>query len=61
MQAMTNPRIDLKSALLLLALAALWGGSFLFAGIALKEVPPLTITLHRVFWAVLVLLVLVWW
>jgi drug/metabolite transporter (DMT)-like permease len=60
MQTMTNPRIDLKSALLLLALAALWGGSFLFAGIALKEVPPLTITLHRVFWAVLALLALVW-
>ncbi|VAV88927.1 Permease of the drug/metabolite transporter (DMT) superfamily, partial [hydrothermal vent metagenome] len=56
-----TPHIDLKSAVLLLILAALWGGSFLFAGIALKEVPPLTITLHRVFWAVLALLALVRW
>lgn len=58
---MNTPKIDLKSAVLLLILAALWGGSFLFAGIALKQVPPLSITLHRVFWAVLVLLALVRW
>ena len=33
---------------LLLLLAFLWGGSFLFVGIAVKEVPPLTIVLARV-------------
>ena len=36
-------------------LAIIWGGSFFFVEIALQEVPPLTITLHRVFWAVPVL------
>ena len=33
---------------MLLALALVWGGSFFFAEIALREVPPLTITLFRV-------------
>ena len=33
---------------MMLALAAIWGGSFFFAEIALREVPPLTITLYRV-------------
>lgn len=33
---------------LLLILAFLWGGSFLFVGIAVKELPPLTIALVRV-------------
>ncbi len=53
------PTIDLTSGLLLLGLATVWGGSFFFAEIALTEVPPLTIALHRVFWAVPVLLVVV--
>ena len=39
-----------------MSLAAVWGGSFIFAELALREVPPLTITLHRVVWAVPVLL-----
>ncbi|MDA9981685.1 DMT family transporter [Gammaproteobacteria bacterium] len=56
-----TPNIDLTSGLLLLALATVWGGSFFFAEIALREVPPLTIALHRVFWAVPALLVVVWW
>ncbi|WP_083599440.1 DMT family transporter [Shimia gijangensis] len=37
---------------MLLLLATVWGGSFFFGEIALREVPPLTITLHRVIWAV---------
>jgi len=41
------------------ALATVWGGSFFFAEIALREVPPLTIALHRVLWAVPVLFVVV--
>jgi drug/metabolite transporter (DMT)-like permease len=53
------PSIDLKSTLMLLLLAAVWGGSFFFAEVALREVPPLTITLHRVFWAVPILAVVV--
>ncbi|SLN22276.1 putative DMT superfamily transporter inner membrane protein [Roseovarius albus] len=61
MDANTTPTINLTSGLMLLALAAVWGGSFFFAEIALREVPPLTITLHRVFWAVPFLLAVVWW
>lgn len=57
---MTTPtKLDLTSSLLLLALASVWGGSFFFAEIALTEVPPLTITLHRVFWAAPLLLIVV--
>lgn len=55
------PTIDLFSGLLLLALATVWGGSFFFAEIALNEVPPLTIALHRIFWAVPVLALIVLW
>ena len=40
---------------MLLLLASVWGGSFVFAEVALRELPPMTITLHRVFWAVPVL------
>ena len=40
-------------------LAAVWGGSFFFAEIALREVPPMTIVLHRVFWALPVLALIV--
>lgn len=46
---------------MLLALAAVWGGSFFFAEIALDEVPPLTVTLHRVVWAVPILWLVVRW
>ena len=46
------PKIDRTSGMLLLGLATVWGGSFFFAEVALREVPPLTIALHRVFWAV---------
>lgn len=51
----------MTSGLLLLGLATVWGGSFFFAEIALREVPPLTIALHRVFWAVPVLFLVVCW
>ncbi len=59
---MTNdsaPSMDLKATTMLLALAAVWGGSFFFAEIALREVPPMTITLHRVIWAVPILALIV--
>ncbi len=55
----SSPTIDLASGLMLLALAAVWGGSFFFAAVALEEVPPLTVTLHRVIWAVPALFVYV--
>ena len=44
--------LDLNSTIMLLMLTAVWGGSFFFGEVALSEVPPLTITLHRVIWAV---------
>lgn len=55
-----TPAISLIAALMLLALALVWGGSFFFAEVALSEVPPMTVTLHRVVWAVPVLLLVVW-
>lgn len=56
----TSPILDVKSTILLLMLAAIWGGSFFFGEIALREVPPLTITLHRIIWAVPILAVIVY-
>jgi len=41
---------------LLLALSVLWGGSFFFVGLAVRDLPPLTIVACRVGIAVLVLL-----
>ena len=48
-----------KSIPMLLLLAAVWGGSFFFGEVALREVPPLTLTLHRVIWAVPILVSIV--
>ena len=47
--------MDVTSVIMLLLLAVVWGGTFFFAEIALRQVPPLTIVLHRVVWAVPVL------
>jgi drug/metabolite transporter (DMT)-like permease len=44
---------------LLLALSVLWGGSFFFVGIAVKELPPLTLVALRVSLAAIILLVVV--
>ncbi|WP_298260575.1 DMT family transporter [uncultured Litoreibacter sp.] len=60
MQLKQPPSMDMKTIAMLLLLAAVWGGSFFFAEVALREVPPLTITLHRVFWAIPVLAFVVW-
>lgn len=56
-----SPRLTPASGAMLLALAAVWGGSFFFAEVALQEVPPMTLTLHRVFWALPVLYCVVRW
>ncbi|MCZ4351050.1 DMT family transporter [Roseovarius aestuarii] len=56
---MTSPTITLPSACMLLTLSAIWGGTFFFVEIALFEVPPLTITMHRVIWALPMLAVVV--
>lgn len=46
---------------LLLALACIWGGSFLFVGIAVREWPPLPIVLARVALVLPFLWAVVWW
>lgn len=51
--------IDRRDWLLLVLLSVLWGGSFLFVGVAIKEIPPLTIVFLRVGIAALTLLPLV--
>lgn len=53
MSAMTG-----KDWSLLVVLSTLWGGSFLFIGIAVKELPPLCIVVLRVGLAALALLLL---
>jgi drug/metabolite transporter (DMT)-like permease len=44
---------------LLMALSVLWGGSFLFVGVAVRELPPLTIVVARVALAALALHVVI--
>ena len=46
-----------KDWLLLITLSVLWGGSFLFFGIAIKELSPFTLVFSRVFIAALCLVV----
>jgi len=45
----------------LVLLSVLWGGAYFFAGVAVKELPPLTVVLVRVFLAALTLLPLLWY
>jgi drug/metabolite transporter (DMT)-like permease len=52
-------RVDARDWSLLGVLSVLWGGSFFFNGLALKELPPLTLVFLRVFLAALILLPLV--
>jgi drug/metabolite transporter (DMT)-like permease len=44
----TDDRIDARDWSLLGILSVLWGGSFFFNGVVLREVPPLTLVLLRV-------------
>ena len=48
--------IDRQTAQLLIFLSILWGGSFFFNGVAVRELPPLTIALVRVVLGAIVLL-----
>ena len=49
-------RIDRRDWGLLLFLSVLWGGSFFFNGVILRELPPLTLVLLRVVLGALILL-----
>jgi drug/metabolite transporter (DMT)-like permease len=56
MQAAIHTRMTATEWSLLMSLSALWGGSFLFVGVAVQELPPLTIVAARVVLAALALL-----
>ena len=47
-EAGINRRMGATEWAVLLALSVLWGGSFLFVGLAVRELPPLTIVVARV-------------
>ena len=51
-----DDRIDARDWSLLAVLSVLWGGSFFFNGVVLKELPPLTVVLLRVALAAIILL-----
>jgi drug/metabolite transporter (DMT)-like permease len=53
-------QIDARDWSLLALLSVLWGGSFFFNGVVLRELPPLTLVLLRVAIAAIILLPLLW-
>ena len=46
---------------LMLALAIIWGGAFMFISVAVREVPPITYVWLRITFAALALWAYVWW
>jgi drug/metabolite transporter (DMT)-like permease len=58
--SLPDHRIDGRDWALLGVLSVLWGGSFFFNGVALRELPPLTLVLLRVALAALILLPVAW-
>ena len=56
----SEDRIDACAWLLLIVLSVLWGGSFFFNGVVLRELPPFTTVLLRVSLAAIILLPGVW-
>ncbi len=55
-----NTSIDARDWSLLGLLSVLWGGSFFFNGVVLRELPPLTLVFLRVALAAVMLLPLLW-
>jgi len=55
-----NKVMGIKEWSLIGILSILWGGSFFFVGVAVKEMPPLTIVLCRVALASIILLAIVY-
>lgn len=60
MMTTDNTSIDTRDWSLLGLLSILWGGSFFFNGLVLRELPPLTVVFLRVALAALMLLPLLW-
>lgn len=56
----TNKVMSIKEWGLIIILSIMWGGSFFFVGVALKEVTPLTVVFCRVALASLILLAVVY-
>lgn len=56
----TDQRIDIRDWSLLALLSVLWGGSFFFVGVVIRELPPLTVVLLRVALAAIILLPVLW-
>lgn len=56
-QAPVHKTMTASDWALLIALSVVWGGSFLFVGIAVKELPPLTIVASRVLMGAAALLI----
>jgi drug/metabolite transporter (DMT)-like permease len=52
----SDGRIDARDWALLAALSVLWGGSFFFNGVVLRELPPFTLVMLRVALAAAILL-----
>ncbi|MCA6113648.1 DMT family transporter [Bradyrhizobium sp. WSM 1738] len=52
----SDGRIDARDWVLLAVLSILWGGSFFFNSVVLRELPPLTLVLLRVLLAAMILL-----
>lgn len=58
MQPAINRTMTSTEWTMLLSLSVLWGGSFFFAGVALRELPPFTLVLLRVGLAAIILNIL---
>jgi drug/metabolite transporter (DMT)-like permease len=58
--AAAETRMDERDWGLLVLLSVLWGGSFFFTGVAVRELPPFTIVLARVAIAAVLLLPVLW-
>ncbi|MBR2117449.1 MAG: DMT family transporter [Afipia sp.] len=56
----TELRMDERDWSRLIFLSVLWGGTFFFTGVALKELPPLTLVFLRLSIAALILLPMLW-
>ena len=52
--------MSLRNWILLVVLGAIWGASFLFAKVAVAEIPPFVLVFFRVFIACCVLLAVLW-
>lgn len=59
---MDTPKImDSRDWSLLIILSVLWGGAYFFAGVAVRELPPMTVVLARVSVAAIMLLPVFWY